>query len=223
MKKNIVLVIATHPDDEVLGCGGSIARCAKAGDEVHVLVVTRGIPELFCAEKIEHTRKELAAAHKVLGVLKAHFLDFPAPKLDMVPAYELAGAIGRIIAIVKPSIVYLPHGGDIHVDHKSVYYAGLVAARPINGCSVMRILSYETLSETEWASPSASEAFIPSVFVDITNDLEIKLEAMACYQSQLKSSPSSRSLRSIKNLAQLRGGTVSLAAAEAFMLVRDIV
>lgn len=220
--KNKVLVIAPHPDDEVLGCGGVMARHADEGAEVYVLVVTRGAPDIFPPEEEEEIRQELRAAHDILGVSSVHFLDFPAPKLDTIPGYKLADAISGVIRSLQPNIVYLPHRGDIHADHLAVYQATLVAARPINGCSVRQLLSYETLSETEWASPFGDEAFIPNVFVDITNYLERKLKAMVCYRSQLKQPPHARSLQAIEALTKLRGATVSLPAAEAFMLVREI-
>ncbi len=217
-----VLVVTTHPDDEVLGCGGVIARHVYEGDDVHVLMVTRGIPEIFPADQIEETRRELQLAHSLLGVEHVTFLDFPAPKLDTVPEYVLADAIGDSIKTILPQIVYLPHQGDLHVDHRAVNRATLVAARPINGLSVRRLLCYETLSETEWAPPFGNDAFVPTVFVDIAPFLERKLRAMACYSSQLKEPPHPRSLQSIESLARLRGNTVGLQAAEAFMLVREI-
>lgn len=218
-----VLVVATHPDDEVLGCGGVIARHAALGDRVHVLVMSRGIPELFPSEVIEETRHELKAAHALLGVAGVQFLDFPAPRLDTVPAHQLADGIGRAIRTLRAETVYTHHGGDIHHDHRAVFYATLVAARPINGSPVRRVLCYETLSETDWAPPTAEAAFTPNVFVDISDYLELKLQAMACYRSQLKEPPHTRSLRSLEALARLRGGTISVHAAEAFMLVREIV
>jgi LmbE family N-acetylglucosaminyl deacetylase len=217
-----VLVIATHPDDEALGCGGVMARHAAEGDAVHVLVITRGDPELFAPELIEETRAELREAHRLLDVTSVRFLDFPAPKLDTVPGYRLAGAIGQVIREIAPTVVYLPHGGDIHADHRAVYHATLVAARPIDGCPVARLLCYETLSETEWAPPVADQAFIPTVFVEITPYLERKIAAMACYRTQVKPPPHSRALETLEALARLRGATVSVAAAEAFMLVREI-
>ncbi len=218
-----VLVIATHPDDEILGCGGAMARHVDEGHEVHVVVVTRGIPELFPPEQIEMTRQELYRAHKVLGVSGVTFLDFPAPKLDMVPGNDLADAIARVIRQFQPQVVYMPHRGDLHADHRATYWATLVATRPINGCPVQRVLCYETLSESEWSPPTGDQTFTPTVFIDISNTLERKLKAMACYRSQLKEPPHPRSLRSIEALARLRGSTVNLNAAEAFMLVRDIV
>jgi LmbE family N-acetylglucosaminyl deacetylase len=218
-----ILVVAPHPDDEVLGCGGIMARHASQGDEVHVLVVTRGIPELFPPEQIEEARQELRAAHQVLGVSSVQFLDFPAPMLDTIPGYQLASAIDKVIRSVQPGIVYSPHRGDMHADHRAVYQATMVATRPINSCPIRRLLCYEVLSETEWASPFGNDAFIPTVFVDISEYLDRKLEATACYRSQLKQPPHSRSLQAIEALARLRGSTVSLQAAEAFVLVREIV
>jgi LmbE family N-acetylglucosaminyl deacetylase len=217
-----VLIVAPHSDDEVLGCGGVMARHAARGDDVHVLVVTRGTPEMYPPEQEEQTRQELHAAHAILGVSSVHFLDFPAPKLDTIPGHQLADAIGRIIRSVYPSIIYLPHRGDIHSDHRAVYQATLVAARPINDCPVRKLLCYETLSETEWAAPFGDDAFIPTVFVDITDYLDQKLKAMTCYHSELKQPPHPRSLQAIEVLAKMRGATVSLPAVEAFMLVREI-
>jgi LmbE family N-acetylglucosaminyl deacetylase len=219
----IILVVAAHPDDETFGCGGTMARHAAQGDEVHVLVVTRGSPEMFPTELIETGRRELQAACQILGVSQVHSLDFPAAKLDAVPGYAIADAIGEIIRSLQPSIVYLPHRGDLHADHRAVYLATLVASRPINHCPVRRLLCYETLSETDWSPPTGDDAFVPTVFVDIADHLEQKTRALACYQSQVKPSPHTRSLRSAEALARLRGGTVSVDAAEAFMLVREII
>lgn len=217
-----VLIISPHSDDEVLGCGGAIARHASAGDRAHVLVVSRGAPEIFPQSLIEATREDLLQAHSLLGVAGVEFLDFPAPKLDTVPAHELADGIRDAIRRLSPTVVYLPHGGDLHADHKLVYYAALVAARPIDGCSVRRLLCYETLSETEWASPFGGDSFVPTVFIDISSYLTTKLKAMSCYKSQLRPEPHPRSLAVLEALARFRGATVSVAAAEAFMLVRSI-
>jgi N-acetylglucosamine malate deacetylase 1 len=218
-----VVVVAPHMDDEVLGCGGVMARHADEGAEVHVVIATRGIPELFLAELVARGRAELAAAHRVLGVSGVQFLDFPAPRLDTVPRHELADALARVFRELQPSVLYLPHHGDIHADHGHVYHAGLVAARPLANCPVRKILCYETLSETEWAPPIDGATFFPTVFVNIERQLQRKLDAMTCYESQLKQPPSPRSLECLKALAQLRGSTIHAHAAEAFELVREIV
>ena len=217
-----ILVIATHPDDEVLGCGGTIARHASRGDRVDVLVVTRGAPDLYSDEQVKALRKELESAHSILGIAAAHFLDFPAPKLDLVPAHELADAIGAQIGSIRPSIAYLPHRGDLHADHRCVFEAALVAARPIGDRIVRKLMSYETLSETEWAAPVAEDAFLPSVFIEITACLEKKKQALAAYRSQLREFPHPRSLQAVESLARLRGSTAGVQAAEAFQLIREI-
>jgi len=218
-----ILVIAPHPDDEVLGCGGAIAHHVARGDMVHVLVVTRGDPEIFPPAIIERTRGELAKAHQVLGVSGVEFLDFPAPKLDLIAGYQLTDAIGKKLKQLAPRTLYLPHRGDLHADHRKVFDAALVAARPINGCSVKTILCYETLSETEWGYPFGDDVFSPTVYIDISSHLERKLQALSCYQSQLLPAPHPRSLQSIEALAHHRGSTINAAAAEAFVLVREIV
>ena len=217
-----ILVIAPHPDDEVLGCGGTIARYVALGHQVYVLVVTRGIPEIFPPEEIEKTRQELKVAHNILGVSETIFLDFPAPMLDTVPGYKLADSINRVIRDFQPQILYLPHRGDLHNDHKAVYHAVMVAARPINNSPIRRILCYETLSETEWGDLSGNTAFVPNVFIDISEFLEKKMLALSSYRSQLKSPPHPRSLSSIEALARFRGGTIGVLAAEAFILIREL-
>ena len=218
---NRILVVAPHPDDEVLGCGGVIARHAARGDAVHVVIATRGIPEVFPVKEVEETRSELRRAHDLLGVTNTTFLDFPAPAMDTIPGYKLADAISKVVESLKPSIMYMPYVGDLHSDHQAVARATLVAARPVNNCSVQRLLSYETLSETEWGS-STQGAFAPTVFVNISQYLNDKSAAMRCYQSQLKQPPHPRSLEAVELLARLRGATVGLPAAEAFMLLREI-
>ena len=220
MRDHTVLVIAPHPDDEVLGCGGVVARHAANGDEVHVVIVTRGIPELFASSHVEKAREEARAASELLGVSNLRFLDFPAPRLNVVANHELADCIRAIINATQPSTVYMPHHGDLHADHRAVHRATLVAARPLSACPVLKLLSYECPSETEWGS--SEYCFIPTVFVDISSYLQSKQKALACYQSQLEAPPHSRSLQTIEHLARLRRSTISVDAAEAFVLVREI-
>ena len=217
-----VLVLAPHPDDEVLGCGGTICRHVAAGDSVTVLVATRGTRELYSDEGVERVRAEARRAHKVLGISETRFLDFPAPALDTVPRYKLASAIAEVLNELKIEQLYIPHHGDIHADHFHLHHAALVAARPLEHCPVRRILAYETISETEWAPPQGDLVFYPTVFVDISEHLDRKLEAMSCFESQLAPPPSARSLRTITALAQFRGSTIARDAAESFMLIREV-
>jgi len=134
----------------------------------------------------------------------------------------LADALLSQLRKIQPDVLYIPHQGDLHGDHKATYWAALVAARPTGGTSPSRILCYETLSETEWGAPTAAEAFVPTIFVNISEYLPIKLRAMACYETQLQAPPHARSLKAIEALATYRGATVFVAAAEAFVLVREI-
>jgi LmbE family N-acetylglucosaminyl deacetylase len=217
-----VLVVAAHPDDEVLGCGGVMARHAAAGDRVSVAIVTRGDASLFPAEQVARLRDELKKAHEKLGVEACHFLDFPAPRLDVVAQHEVADALRQAIRTTDAEVVYAPHRGDAHRDHQLTFQAALVASRPVGDSPVRRLLCYETLSETEWGAPFAECAFQPNVYIDIRDHLQTKLEAMACYESQVCEEPHPRSLASIRRLAELRGNTVGRWAAEAFMLVRHI-
>ena len=218
-----ILVLAPHADDEVLGCGGTIARHVAEGDSVTIVVATRGLPELFSDEQMEQIRGEARKAHAVLGVAETRFFDFPAPALDTVPRYKLARAIGEVLRDVLPETLYIPHHGDIHSDHLHLHHAALVAARPLATCPVRRILAYETVSETEWAPPHSDAPFYPTCFIDISEHLPKKLEAMACFESQLREPPDARSLRNLEALARFRGATIARDAAEAFVLIREIV
>lgn len=217
-----VLIIAPHPDDEVLGCGGVIKKFTGQFATVNVLIITRGKKELFSDERIENVRKEARNAHKLLGVESTIFLDFPAPDLDTISLSELSVAISNMIIKLKPDTIFMPHRGDLHHDHKAVFTASLVAARPVNNYLVKRIYSYETLSETEWAAPFGDDAFIPDYFVNISEEFSFKLEAMKCFKSQIREFPNPRSLKAIESLAHFRGSTVGFTYAEAFMTIRVI-
>ncbi len=223
--KEKVLVLAPHCDDEILGCGGVMAKYISEDKPVYVAIVTNGnlgAPEIFPEEGTKKVRSEALKAHKLLGVTKTFFLDFPAPRLDSIPSYKLSLKINEIITEYGITTLYIPHRGDIHKDHRITYEAALVAARPINDCPVKTIFAYETLSETEWAPPFGDEVFIPTVFEDIEKYLDSKLEAFKCYDSQIKEFPHSRSLRGIELVSNFRGSTVGIKNAEAFMLVREI-
>ena len=217
-----VLVLAPHPDDEVLGCGGTIRKMTLTGSKVFVLIVTRGKKELYSDELIDNVRKEAVKAHNILGVGETRFLNYPAPDLDLVSIADIASSISIVLHELKIDTLYLPHSGDIHHDHKIVFNAGLVAARPIKGTPVRSIYSYETLSETEWAAPISSDAFVPTRFVNIADVFDAKIDALKCYRSQIREFPQSRSLKTVESLANFRGCTVGFSHAEAFMTIRII-
>ena len=221
--KNI-LVIAPHADDEVLGCGGTIYKHYLANDNVYVAIMTdasKGAPELFSNKDIDKIRNEALKAHKILGVTKTIFFDFPAPKLNQYPIYKIADKIKLLIKKYRIDTVYIPHRGDLHKDHESVYDASLVAAKPLPNQSVKKIFVYETLSETDWSDTVSSNVFVPRFFNVIKKSvLNKKITAMKCFKSQLKDPPNSRSLENLKNLASVRGSTVGNSYAESFDIVR---
>lgn len=225
MSSNI-LVIAPHCDDEVLGCAGMMAKKIDQGATVFVAIVTNGFlgaPELFSEKGTKKVRSETRAAHVFLGVKETFFLDFPAPRLDTIPSYQLSIAFEKVIRDNLIDTLYIPHRGDIHKDHRITYEAALVASRPINENPVQRIFAYETLSETEWAAPFPDDAFIATYYEKISEaQLEIKLKAFQFFSTQIKKAPHPRSLENIKCLARLRGASISCAAAEAFHLIRHI-
>lgn len=218
-----VLVIAPHPDDEVLGAGATIARLACEGYEISVVIVTRGDPSMFDPSIIEQGRQEALKAHQILGVQKTIFLEgFPAALLDTIPHSRLNEALQKIICDIKPQVLFVPFGGDLHLDHRLVFESSLVAARPSNAHRVQAIYAYETLSETNWNAAPLTPGFWPNVYFDVSAFLELKIQAMSVFQTQLKPFPHERSIEAISALARLRGATVGFEAAEAFMLIRAL-
>ena len=217
-----VLVIAPHPDDEILGVGGTIGKRAMNGDSVFVCVVTKAGEPLFREELVEQGRKECREADRFLGVKETFFLDFPAVRLEEVPRYKLNDGLMQAVQRVKPDEVYIPHRGDMQLDHKMIVDAAMVALRPKYDYVIKRIYAYETLSETGWDIPNIVNEFIPTVYEDISNTIEKKMSAMNIFQSQLAEFPAARSLGAIQALAKYRGAAVNVMAAEAFTLIREI-
>lgn len=217
-----VLVIAPHPDDEILGCGGTMARIAAAGGDVSVAIVTRGMAPQFSDEFVASIRAEAKASHALIGVRETLYLDLPAAALDTVAATELNGALSKLVREVRPDTIFLPFIGDIHTDHQLTFLAAMVAARPRDSQAPRRIYAYETLSETNWYAPGITPAFVPNVFIDIADTIETKLDAFRCFESQVKQFPDERSIEAIRALAVMRGASMYLKAAEAFMLVRQV-
>lgn len=217
-----VLVIAPHADDEVLGVGATIVKHIKMNNNVTVCIATRGVQPLFDDELMEKLRNETIAAHKLLGIKKTIFLEFPSVILAQIPQYEINEKISNVIQEVKPDVVYIPHFGDMQKDHKIIAEAAMVAVRPKYKHRIKEVYAYETLSETEWNNPHSSNVFMPNVYNDISECLYEKLGAMKCYQTQISDFPNPRSLKAIEALAKYRGSTVNVKAAEAFMLIRGI-
>lgn len=216
------LVIAPHPDDEVLGAGGTIARLSAAGGEVTVAIVTKAVPPAYSEEYFARTQSEAGRANELLGVKKVLWLNQPAAQLAEVPHRTLNEALRQVVIDLAPTALLLPFVGDIHLDHQLAALSALVAARPHQSEYPRTILAYETVSETHWNAPYVTPSFVPNVFIDIEATLPRKLEAMQAYKSQLRDFPHQRSLDSLRALAVTRGTAVHCSAAEAFVLIRQV-
>ena len=167
-----ILVIAPHPDDEVLGVGGTTLRHLDQGDEVHVVICTRGEESRFGADQVATVQKEARDVHAYLGLTGSHFLDLPAAMLDTVPGVYINQAVRSVLGKVKPDTIYVPHVGDVHRDHQLIFQAVMVCCRPVGTGHPTRILAYETVSETDWYAAPMTTAFVPNVFIDISAHLE---------------------------------------------------
>jgi len=221
MKKRI-LVVAPHPDDETLGAGGTIAKLAGQGSDVAVLMVSGHLPPLYTREHYEETVVESRKAFGVLGVKTSRFLEIPATMVAQEPVHVLNGKVSAMVKEVEPHIVLFPFP-DRHVDHRAVFEAVMVATRPVGAGRAIEIAAcYETLSETHWNAPHIEANFVPTWVVDITEQMERKLEAYACYGTQISPSPGPRSLDAVSALARFRGTQAGFAFGEAFQIVRMI-
>lgn len=218
------LIISVHPDDETLGCGGTILKQVAAGDEVNWMIVTQAHEPRWKAETIAAKAQEVEAVAHAYGIRRVFKLGFPTTQLETVPQGDLIDAIRRVIAEVRPQVVYLVHGGDIHTDHFAVFTATMCVLKPfyMSAHGVRRVLCYETLSSTEAAPPLLHRVFLPNVYSEITPHLERKVEIMNLFATELHADPLPRGDGAIRALARYRGATIAVDAAEAFMLVREI-
>lgn len=225
--RNTVLVVAAHPDDEVLGCGGTIAHHADVGDHVEILILAEGATSRQYQRDRSLAEDELSslaqAAHtagSILGAAGVELLTFPDNRLDSLDRLDLIKQIEERIARHQPNIVYVHHAGDVNVDHRRIHEAVVTACRPTPGHVVQRLLSYEVLSSTEWQPPGSGPSFNPNWYVDISSQWERKYKALIAYQCEMRPWPHSRSIKSSKILSHYRGSTIGVKQAEAFSLLR---
>lgn len=216
-----LVVIAPHPDDETLGAGGTIARFADQGVKVSVLVVSGHLPPLYPQEAFDTTRREAEAAFASMGVSHHEFMQVPATKVHETPVAELNGRISRFVRDAAPEMVLLPFP-DRHIDHRWIFDASVVACRPVHPRAPRTVLAYETLSETHWNVGGIEPSFIPDFYVDITDYMDRKIEALNCYASQIHNVPS-RSIEATRALAKFRGSQNGCGYAEAFKVVRIVI
>ena len=224
MKK--VLVVAVHPDDEVLGCGGTIAKLASRGAMVSVLILGEGVTSRFAkredgvkSSEMKALKNSIGKAAKILGVKHVFLFDLPDNKFDTVPTLEVVKLIEKVKAEVRPQAVLTHHYFDLNVDHRVTYNAVLTSFRPVSKNISEDIYSFEVPSSTEWNYPSP---FRPNVFVDISGTINKKMAALSCYKNELRKFPHPRSAEAIKSIAKRWGSVSGLNAAEAFEAVRII-
>lgn len=225
-----VLVVAAHPDDEILGVGGTAARYAAAGDRVYALILGEGqtsrgvhredIDKAVVAELHQNTIESA----KAIGYQEVFFADFPDNRFDQVDLLDIVKVVERQIQDLQPQIVYTHYSGDLNIDHQYTARAVLTATRPIGAYCVEEVYAFETLSSSEWNFDySAQSAFSPNVFVDISAYYIKKEQAMRCYVSELCQFPHPRSLEGMDVLSKTRGMAAGMERAEAFMLLRKMV
>jgi N-acetylglucosamine malate deacetylase 1 len=222
-----VLVVAAHPDDEILGVGGTAALHVDRGDSVQLAILTDGVSMRHSPERGLEARKQLqqAAARQaaaVLGVENLVIRELPDQRLDTLPLSQVTAEVELLVGSFQPEIVYTHFGGDINRDHRTLAEAVMVATRPYSAPFVREILMYETPSSTEWGIPQLWPVFQPNVFVDIASTLERKLKAFACYSAEICAEPHPRSLSALRDRAAYWGSLVNRRAAEPFVCVRSL-
>lgn len=221
-----ILIVAAHPDDEVLGCFGTVSKLIKEGYEAYTLILGEGKTSRLDTRKIEENKEqleilndEIKKANDIIGIKKCFVYDFPDNRFDSVDLLDIIKVISKIKEEIKPDIIFTHYENDLNIDHKITYQAVITATRPIENESVKEIYSFEILSSTEWQYPIS---FSPDVFFDIQDTIELKLNAMQCYKSELCLYPHPRSLEGIELNAKYNGMRVGKNYVEAFKSVRVI-
>jgi LmbE family N-acetylglucosaminyl deacetylase len=220
-----LLIISVHPDDETLGCGGSLLAERAAGTEIHWLILTRAHPPQWAPALIERKKEEITEVSRALGITTWRQLDFPAARLDTVPQADLMKEIHRHIDELRPAQIWTVHAGDIHTDHFAGFTALMGVLKPFHmqRLEVKRVLCWETLSSTEAAPPQAHRAFLPQIYRDISKYIDQKMEIMNLYASESQPPLCPRGGEAIRALARWRGAAIGAPYAEAFVLIREII
>lgn len=221
MKKNILAVVA-HADDEAIGCGGTLVKHQQQGDSITIIYMTDGVSSRGnSSEDIENRRMMTKRAGKYLNA-KLHQFNFPDNEMDQTSLLKIIQSIESVITGTSPDIVYTHHSSDLNVDHRMVHQAVMTAFRPMPNKKTPAIYSFEVNSSTEWNTPNSSNSFTPNFFVDISSQIESKVELLNYYQAEIPDFPHTRSIGSITALATVRGCSVGVSHAEAFMLMREV-
>jgi LmbE family N-acetylglucosaminyl deacetylase len=225
-----ILVVAAHPDDEVLGCGGTIARHIDKGDKVNIVILAEGVTS---RDKSRNRKKRLKAinnlslsakkSHQILGSKSLKIFDLPDNRMDSVNLLDIVKIIEKEVNLVKPEIIYTHHISDLNIDHSITHRAVVTACRPEPKKSVKKIYCFEVPSSTDWQSVQSDKFFRPNCFIDISKTLQKKLKALKAYKSEMRPWPHSRSFKAVENLARWRGSSAGMKAAEAFIIIRDLI
>jgi len=215
-----VVIVTPHPDDETLGCGGTILKHISRGDEVYWLIVT-SMGDRFPDNIKDKRNLEIIEVAKQYQFSDVYQLNQAASQLDSLPKGELISKISTVFSEVKPNVVYVPYPSDIHSDHKEVFEATMACTKWFRYPHVEKILAYETLSETDFTIDPDANGFRPNVFINISQYLRKKIEIMSIYESEIESFPFPRSVKAIESLAYVRGAASGVDAAEAFMLLKE--
>ena len=223
MASKTVLCIAPHPDDETLGCGGSLLRHIAQGDAVHWLIIS-GITEAlgFSAARVASRDQEIHEVARAYGFERVHRAELPTTRLDTLPKSEIVGAIAAVVAAAQPHTLYVPYRNDVHSDHAAVFDAAVSCGKSFRYPCVRQIYAYETLSETEFGLRPDDAGFRPNLFVDIAPWVETKIKIMQMYAGEMGDFPFPRSAECMRAQAMLRGSQAGVMAAEAFMILKEI-
>lgn len=222
-----VLVVAAHPDDEVLGCGGTIARLA-ASRPTHLAILGEGLNARYSGGRgaprraLHQLKQQARIAAALMGVRDVTFEGLPDNRFDQMPLLEVVKRVERIVARVRPSVVYTHHPGDLNVDHGITFRAVLTATRPLSGCPVRALYAFEVPSSTEWSFQRVGQPFCPNVFQDISETIDVKVRALDAYTGEVRPFPHPRSAEAIRALARRWGSVAGCGYAEAFELIRSM-
>jgi LmbE family N-acetylglucosaminyl deacetylase len=223
-----ILVVAAHPDDEVLGCGGAIARLSQEGHDIHFAIVGEGMTSRGSSRdqtdphQLSRLHRQAHAAAECLGVKVVTLFGLPDNRLDTIPLLEIVKLLEELVESVRPEVVYTHHPGDLNIDHGVVHRAVLTATRPMSGQCVREVYTFEVPSSTDWAFQRPEHCFRPNVFIDITRTLAAKISSFACYDTEAREFPHPRSAEALRATATRWGSVVGCRAAEAFELIRSI-
>lgn len=223
VQKDKILIIAAHPDDEILGCGGTIAKYAKHGVDIYPVILGEGATSRSAKRNhsaLKQLKKAAQQAAKILGAQPPLFFDLPDNQFDSVPLLKIIQKIEQVVAQIKPQVLWTHHGADINIDHQIAHQAAITAARALPGSTIHQILFFETPSSTDYHIQTSQTAFLAQWFEEISSTLELKMKALKAYHQEMRDWPHLRSYEAIEALAKYRGAMAGFTAAEAFMLGR---